>query len=454
MNNKTIEFFKEISKIPRESGNEIKISDYIVKFAKDRNLEYIKDEYNNIIIKKYYKDSTPIILQAHLDMVCEKDVNIDFDFDNEGLNLIFEEDFIRANGTSLGADNGIGVAQILNVLDSDIKRSIEAIFTVCEETTMEGALNLDLSSLKGKTMINLDGFDSDTILLESASFTDIDIKTDYQLKEKSLSNLYKIKLKGLDGGHSGFDIDKNKGNAISLLVDLLLKFKNVRLSSFNGGTKINVIPSLCEAVIETDEDIFLIVDTYLNENINNYNNLSIEVENVFLEKLVLTKDDTNKFLNAICSLGHGVINKNIRDEVTTSKNLALVSLDDNLIQIGLRSSIDDEREKAILCLNNICDLYNYEFLVTGYQPGFSTNEDSDLVKSVKDAYYKVNNKFPNLKSLHIAVEVGIIKEKIKDLEVVIISPEIFDAHTPFERVRISSVYKCDKWLFQFLNSFI
>lgn len=453
MNNRTIDFFKEISKIPRESGNEVMISDYIVNFCKERNLDYIKDQYNNVIVKKYFDDSEPIIFQAHLDMVCVKDEDISFDFFKDELQLIFEDDFIRANGTTLGADNGIGVAQILNILDSDVKRNIEAIFTVCEETTMEGALNIDLSSLKGKTMINLDGFDSDTILLESASFTDIDINTNYDFNEKSIGNLYKIKLSGLDGGHSGFDIDKNRGNAICLLSDLLMMFKDVRLASFQGGSRINVIPSCCEVIIETSEDVFAIVNLYKENLVSEYNNLDIEAMLVEGYRFVVSKDDTFKFLSSISSLGHGVINKNNRGEVTTSKNLALVNLDKNLMQVGLRSSLDEERKVVLDFLEKFSTDYNYECKIIGYQPGFSTSLDASLVKKMKHAYYKINNSFPAVKSLHIAVEVGIIKEKIDDLEVVIVSPFIMGAHTPFEKVSISSVEACDKWLFEFLNNF-
>ena len=184
-----------------------------------------------------------------------------------------------------------------------------------------------------------------------------------------------------------------------------------------------------------------------------FENLNIEVELYLDNRFVLSSDDTNKFLDSILSLGHGVINKNSRGEVTTSKNLALVSLNNNLIQVGLRSSLDNERISVIELLNNYCLDYDYEFKLVGYQPGFYTLENVPLVERMKEAYYKINNKYPVFKSLHIAVEVGLIKEKIKDLEVVIISPEIIGAHTPLERVRISSVELCDKWVFEFLNNF-
>lgn len=449
---KTIKYFEEISQIPRESGNEENIANYIVEFAKERNLEYKKDKYNNVIIKKYINDEEPIILQAHLDMVCEKENNLDFDFKKEPINLIYENDFIKAKNTTLGADNGIGVAQILNILDSDIERNIEAIFTTCEETTMNGAEQLDLSTLKGKKMINLDGFNSNTILLESASFTDIDIITKYQLKEKSTTTLYKIKISGLKGGHSGFDIDKKRGNAIILLAKLLLEIKEIRLASFNGGTKINVIPSMAEAIIETKEDIYDIVTKYQENQKKKYNNLNIDIEKISESTELLSKDKTIEFLTTITKLKHGVNNKNSRNEVTTSQNLALVNLSKNLIQIGLRSSKEKEEQSVINKLKNYCEEYNYQLKIIGHQPGFTTSEKTELVEKMKESYYKLHKKYPNIKSVHIAVEVGIIKEKIKDLDVVIISPEIIDAHTPKERVKISSIIECDNWLLEFLKS--
>lgn len=445
---KTLKYFEEISKIPRESGNEKNIANYIVDFAKKRNLEYIKDKYSNVIIKKYINETTPIILQAHLDMVCEKENNIEFDFKKNQIELIYEKDFIKSKNTTLGADNGIGVAQILNILDSDIACNIEAIFTTCEETTMNGAQKIDLSSLKGNKMINLDGFNSNTILLESASFTDIDIITKYKLEETSTGTLYKIKISGLKGGHSGFDINKKRGNAIIVLADLLLKLEDVKISSFIGGTKINVIPSTSEAIIETKENIYDVVERYKEK----HKQLNIEIQRLEESKTILSKDKTNEFLTSITALKHGVINKNKRNEVTTSQNLSLVNLSQNLIQVGLRSS--QEQEEIIAINNNkiYCKNNNYQFKIIGHQPGFTTSETSELVEQLKESYYRINKKYPDIKSVHIAVEVGIIKEKIKDLDVVIISPEIIDAHTPKEKVRISSIIECDNWLIEFLKT--
>ena len=203
MNGKTLDFFKEISKIPRESGNEMQISNYICEFARIRNLDYIQDEYGNVIIKKYKGNNNPIIFQAHLDMVCEKD-NINHNFKTDPIEIYEEEGFIKAKGTTLGADNGIGVAQILNILDDNLNLNIEAIFTVSEETDMHGVEKIDVSSLKGNQMLNLDGFEEKTIVTESASFFDIIINMNYKFKKETNTNLYKIKIEGMPGRSFGF----------------------------------------------------------------------------------------------------------------------------------------------------------------------------------------------------------------------------------------------------------
>lgn len=449
---KTINFFYELSKIPRESGNENGIADYIVEFAKSRNLEYLRDKYNNVIIKKYVNDKKIIILQAHLDMVCEKNIGKEFDFNKDSIDVYEENGYLKANGTTLGADNGIGVAQILNILDSNYDVSIEAIFTTNEETTMEGAEKIDLSTLKGSKMINLDGFDADTILIESASFTDIDIKMNYTFNEKE-KELYKITISGLEGGHSGFDINKNRGNSIKLLSELLLKFKDIKISSLIGGSKINVIPSSATSMFYTNIEIDDIVKEFEINKRKEFPKLSIKLEKINLEKECLNTIDSERLLKSIIDLKHGIFNINNRNEVTTSENLSLVNLEKNLIQVGLRSSIEEERISVLDYLNDYCKEYNYELIIRGYQPGFRTMEGCDLVKRLINSYQKIDGNIPSLKSVHIGVEVGLLKEKINDLEVAIISPKILDAHSPNERVEIESINKCDEWLNNFLINY-
>lgn len=455
---KTIQFFKEITQIPRESGNEKQISDYICKFAKERNLQYIQDKFNNVIIKKTNGKNKPIILQAHIDMVCEKEENSNFDFKKDKIKVYEENGYLKAMGTTLGADNGIGVAQILNILDSDLKINIEAVFTVAEETTMIGAENIDVSTLEGKQMINLDGFEEHTIIIESASFFDIILNMNYTQFSKDINNLYKISLTGMEGGHSGFDIDKNKGNSIIELAKLLKLLPDVRLVDFIGGTKFNVIPSTAVCTFSSTakfDEIKNIAEDFKNKQIAQYSNLNINLEEIMQPHNSISKNESEEFIEAILQFKHGVFFKNKSNQVTTSANLGVVDLKNNIMKIGVRSSKKEEEKNILEYLKEYSNNYKFEFVIQGSQPGFESNESSELVQNLVKSYKKVTGKEDlQLKSVHITVECGFFKEKIKGLEVAIISPKILGAHTVSERVEMNSVNECDKWLYEMLQNII
>ena len=363
---KVIDFFKEIAKIPRETEKESKIADYLCEFAQKRNLEYERDEYNNVVIKKNTSNGEPVILQAHTDMVCEKDAGKDFDFSKDPIEVIEKDGYLMANGTTLGADNGIGVAQILSILDSNLKCNIEAVFTVTEETTMEGAFRLDTSKLKGKLLLNLDGFEENTIIIESAAFSDIIMKLKYQWSQPKNQYQYHILLKGLKGGHSGFDIDKNRGNSSMILAEILNEIEEIEIVSFIGGTKFNVIPSDAEAIIRTNltegelkevickkieeigiNELFVEIEEYHAEKSNS----DILLKNITRKNSVLDKRQSKQFLNSIINFPHGVWKINENNEITTSVNLGVVDLQQNILKIGMRSSRKIEEEDTIKQLN-------------------------------------------------------------------------------------------------------
>jgi len=447
--NKTIEFFYEISSIPRESGNEDAICNYLCHFAKKRNLKYIKDKYNNVIIKYQKNKTQPIILQAHMDMVCEKELDKNFDFKKDSIEIYEENGYLKAKGTTLGADNGIGVAQILNILDSNIEANIEAVFTVAEETTMIGAEKIDIQELKGNKLICLDGFSENTIICGSASFFDIVLKLNNKFETKKY-NSYKVKLTGLEGGHSGFDIDKNKGNAIKELSNILKKIKNIKLSNFIGGTKFNVIPSNAEAIFyskESIENIKIIIDKYLNTIKKKYPNIKITIEKYKEQNIFLSNKESINFLNILSNFKHGVYFKNDKNEVTTSMNLGVVDLKKQIIKIGMRSSKKNEENITINYIKEFANNNQLDFKLLGSQPGFETREDTELIKIMKSSFNKINDKETlKLETVHITVETGFFKEKLPNLEVAIISPKILGAHTINECVEIESVKKCDSWL--------
>ena len=455
---KTIEYFYEISKIPRESGNEAKIAEYLCDFAKKRNLFYEKDNYNNVIIKKKNAEKPAIILQAHTDMVCEKEIDKNFDFDKDSIEIYEENGFIKAKGTTLGADNGIGVAQILNILDSDIKCNIEAVFTATEETTMVGAENINIDNLEAKQMINLDGFEENTIITESASFFDIILELKNKFEKIKKDKKIRIALAGMEGGHSGFDIDKNRGNASIELVKLLTQIQNIELISFAGGTKFNVIPSNAEAefisTLEKDE-IEKIVKEFINSRKEEYENLDINVEEITVQadEKVISLEESKLFLNAVKNFKHGVFRKNSRGEITTSINLGVVDLKNQVFKIGMRSSKKEEEKKCLEYIEKYSLENAFKFIILGSQPGFETNENSKFIDKIKKSFPETNEgEKLNVKAVHITVEAGFFKEKKEDLEVAIISPKILGAHTTKECVSIESVQKCDSWLKNFLEN--
>ena len=447
MNNtsKTINFFKEIANIPRESGNETGMIEYLCNFAKERNLEYWYDDFKNVVIKKNTTDKEILILHAHTDMVCEKEEGMVIDFSNDTIRIESDGKFLKAKGTTLGADNGIGVAQILNVLDSDIPCNIEAVFTAEEETTMRGAYNLDKSRLKGKYLIGLDGFEENTIIVESACFYDIILKKDYKFDFCNIKNSFRISLNGLKGGHSGFDINKNHGNSNILLAQILGKLGDIWLSDFRGGTKFNVIPSSssCEfmSVLSLEE---------IQQRCSEFNDININVNEISSIEKVISNEDSKAFINMIVNFNNGVICYNTDNNPTTSINLAVINLKTGTIKVGMRSSKKIEEKQCLEDLEKYSNKNNFKFEILAMQPGFESSKNSKLIKTlVKTCPIDYFSCEPTLKSVHIAVELGFFE----GLDVAIISPNIQNAHSVNECVEVKSIEATDTWLKNFIKEF-
>ena len=445
--NKTICFFKEITQIPRESGNEEGIANYLVEFAKKRNLFWYKDQYNNVLIKKENSHLPCLILQAHIDMVCvSKDPF--FDFNTQPIKVIEKDGYLYAINTTLGADNGIGVAQILNILDSNIPCNIEAVFTASEETSMIGAANFNENLLKGNYLLNLDGFDENTILTESAAYYDLVMKS-YHFKKIHTNKKYTylIYLTGLMGGHSGYDINKNRGNAI-LLMARFLKMLNGDLISISSGTKNNVFPSRAEAIINTNiDDLDFIVKVFLEKTHDLYPELKVDYQKI--ENSSICFSHTNEFLNFLVSFPSKAINYTEEGTVTTSLNLGVIK--DCYLEIGLRSS---RKEEALRLLNNLEEYahkFSFDLIKEGFQPGFYSDIHSDLIKILYDTCPYSNK--PNITLAHITTEVGFFQEKKPNLQVAIISSKILNAHSTQECVELQSVSLVDDWLFRFIKQF-
>lgn len=431
--NTTIKYFLEITKIYRESKHEEKIIKYLEDFAKKRNLSFHKDKFNNVLITKKVNDKPPIILQAHQDMICISDN--DFDFKNKRVPVKMNKIYIYTNGTTLGADDGIGIALILAMFDK-VDANIEGLFTTSEEVDMSGAKNFDASILTGKYLINLDGFDKDTIINKTAAFYDLEINKRISVKKSIYNNTYKIEVSGLKGGHSGADIDKFHDNAILILASILKEISG-ELISFKGGTKNNVIPSNALAYFNTNNKINL---KKLNKYKTEHQELKIKINKVRYQNKVM--HNTKEYLDSILKLPKNIYYKN--KFIVTSYNLGVI--DNNIFKIGLRSSDNISKDKVLKKIINNGKIYNYKVKQTDFEPGFKTNKNSKLIKILKE-----NNKKSLIKEDHITVEVGFLQEKKKDLEIAIIAPEIKYAHSTKERVNTKSIIDTEKWLEKVIN---
>ena len=441
-----LKYFENFLSIPRESGNEKGISNYLVEFAKSNSLEYYVDDVYNVIIKrKSNKNSNEtIILQGHIDMVCTS--NDYYDFKNNGINWYIENNMYKAKGTTLGADNGIGCSIILALLSNKdiLVPNIEAIFTVQEETTMEGAKKLDYSKITGNKLISVDGTDEGVIEVSSAGMTSITVSKELEYTENCLKG-YKISISGLEGGHSGVDINKRRGNSIKIMGEIIGKLNNYYLIDINGGSKDNVIPSECISIISTDEII----------NIDNkykdmYPNINILLEEVDIDNKIICKDDSKMIIDFINNIPIEVLSY-AGEYPQTSLNLATIKLDNNTVNINvsIRSSNKEDEKKYVDMVRNLSD--NMDFKINSTIPYFTFNENSNLRNILIDKYKELYDKDVILEHVHAGLEGGVFAEHINDLDVCVIAPNLHDIHTVNECVEIDSVNRVYKWLIEVLK---
>lgn len=437
MENKVLYFFEKLSQIPRSSGNEEQVANFLVDFAKERNLFVLKDNFNNVLIKKINKDKPAIILQSHLDMVCVKENDYNIDFLTQPIKLVKEGDYLSAYKTSLGADNGIGVAMILSLLDEDNNYNIEALFTTDEEVTMTGAINFDYSNLNSNKMISLDGFSEFELINGCASICDM--KVNFNLDFQKCNKMgYEIIVSGLKGGHSGSEINKNIGNAIQISCNVLSKFNNLELQTLESGNQFNFIPNF--AKIQFSCDNFKEVFSKAKKEIClKYPTLKLTYKQIKLNKS-LSNTNSKQILEFLEKVKTGVL-KGSSNCVVLSQNLASVSLENSLIKISQRghdSKVDNEN---INRLKKLCKTFNFSFEIFDKQGGFETNKESSLINSLILCSKELFNKPFKVVNKHISLEACIFKEKIPSLDVAIISPTIMDMHSTKERVYIPSINK-------------
>ena len=459
---KVWQYFYEITQIPRPSKNEDKIIAYLENFAKSKNLEYKKDRVNNIVIRKPASkggENKPMVaLQCHVDMVCEKNNDVDKDFLKDPIEAYIDGEWVKAKGTTLGADDGIGVAMQLAILDSDIDGigPIECLFTVDEETGLTGANGLENDMIKSKYLINLDSEDEGQIFIGCAGGKNtlgfLPIK--YQSVQEK--NSVEIFVSGLQGGHSGDDIEKKRGNAIKLLTrivyDLLNSNETIQLANIEGGNLHNAIPREATAVLCYDNE-----DDY-----NKIKNIVEDYQNIFKTELKISdpgvkititkKDITNKWLDRemafrlirlLYVLPHGVFawSQDIPDFVETSTNLASIKKQDEhyIITTSQRSSLESAKENICNKVKSAFELAQANVEVNDGYPGWTPNPESYLLKLVAEETEKVLNKKPVIRAIHAGLECGLFSEKFPGLEMVSIGPEMKGVHSPDERLLIPSV---------------
>jgi dipeptidase D len=469
---KVFSYFEEICKIPHGSGNTKAISDYLAAFAKERGLTCYQDELNNIIILKDgtagYEDSDPVILQGHMDMVCEKEKGVTIDFEKDPLTLVLEGDFLRADGTTLGGDDGIAVAYALAILDSDDipHPPLEVIVTVDEEVGMLGAYDLDVSMLKGKKMLNLDSEEEGIFLTSCAGgmalVADIPVK---RTKQEGLE--VTLTVTGLVGGHSGGEIDKEHGNADILMgrvLNALFEQTPFGIVSLAGGLKDNAIPRECTAALllpEENKDLVLSVaketEAVLKKELEIPDpDVCIEVTvGSVTEADILDFSSVNKVIYYLRMVPNGVLHLSriMPGLVETSLNLGIMELQEDALHMvtSIRSSVSSRKEdtKNRLCL--LLDMLGGEYTVQGDYPAWEYKKDSDVRTTIGEIYREQFGKEPLFLAIHAGLECGLFSEKIKDLDCVSFGPDLYDIHTPKERLSVSSTERTWNLILEFLK---
>ncbi len=455
---KVFEFFEDLTRIPRGSGNEAAVSDYLVEFASRRGLIAHRDALNNVTILKPatsgMEDKDTVILQSHMDMVCVKDDDVDTDLTKDPIDAYVEGDYIKAKGTSLGADDGIGIALILAVLDSsDVSHPmIEAVFTTDEEIGLGGAAGYDVSRLKGKRLINIDTEEENHLVIGCAG--GIRCALSSKCKNKKIEgSVYEIGISGLTGGHSGVEIDKGGANANVLMARLLgLAAKDIEfgLGSFAGGTKDNAITTSASATIilkkkqgkALEKLVKSFADTVLAEYKKSDPGFVIKCKDKGKGKLeVMSTKDMTKLISLINVLPSGVIKMSqIADMVETSANIGIVNAKAKgfTVDVSLRSNSDAALEWMIGKVETLAHVFEVQYNANGRYPAWECCAVSDFAQSAKETYEKLFDRKIEIITIHAGLECALFSQKIKGLDAISIGPDLFGVHSTAEKLSISS----------------
>lgn len=463
--------FADLNAVPRASKKEERVIAFMKDFGKSLGLETIEDEVGNVIIRKPategMEDRKMIVMQSHLDMVHQKNSDTDFDFDTQGIEMYVDGDWVRAKGTTLGADNGLGVATIMAILKSDDipHPAIEALFTIDEETGMTGAMGLKGGVLQGEILLNLDTEEDDEIGVGCAGGIDITATGTYaEVAATENAVPYQIRLTGLQGGHSGMDIIKGLGNANQLMNRLLFAAQDhLQLAKLDGGSLRNAIPreSVADVMVTSEEQFLAAIkemETHVKEEFRSLEpELTVEVKKSDKAmEAVMDGKDQEKFLHAMNAAHNGVfrMSPDIEDLVETSNNIAKVNVENGKINIEnlTRSSVESSKENLANSLTSAFKLAGYDVSWTGDYPGWAPNMDSPILKVLDDLYKELHGERAHVAACHAGLECGILGQNYPEMDMISFGPTILGAHSPDERASISSAQKYWEFVLEILKN--
>ena len=473
---RVFEIFAEICKVPRPSKHEEKISRWLQDFAATHGIECVADEAMNVIMRvpatPGYEDHESVVLQAHMDMVCEKNGDVEHDFLKDPIETYVDGEWLKAKGTTLGADNGIGIAMALAAItDQELSHpAIECLFTVDEETGLTGAMKLQDGVLKSQRLINLDSEDDGQIFIGCAGGIDTLAKMHYEpmpIPNSQQVLAVRLSVSGLMGGHSGDDINKGRANANQLIVWFLARVwpqTEIQLASINGGNLRNAIAREAEAVIcipmNYKEQIRIEWNHYVAQMEGVFGEVEkemrLELETCDMPESFIPSDKAYRLIMALCECPHGMIamSQEMPGLVETSTNLASVKMKDGYLEINTSQRSSKEASKHHLkwaveqALSMACDEVTHG---DGY-PGWAPNPKSALLESVQKAYKELFKSEPKVLAIHAGLECGLFLEKYPYLDMVSIGPQMYGVHSPQERLSIPSTERCYKWLCQTLKT--
>jgi dipeptidase D len=454
--------FGELSAIPRASGKEAAARAHVLAKAAACRLEACQDAVGNIVVRKPARpgreDAPTAVLQAHLDMVCEKNEGSPHNFDTDPIRLLRDGDWLKADGTTLGADNGLGVAAALAVMESDdiAHGPLEFVFTIDEESGLTGASEFPGGVLRAKYFLNLDGEEEGTLCIGCAGAINTTARRKVASRPVASGNAWSLRVSGLKGGHSGLDIHQGRGNAVRILgrvVQTLMERIPVKVAELKGGSKRNVIPRDASAVLVLDQEhepelksVVAQLEAEIRSELGGFDpGLQITAASTGLPPYVLDVEDAQRTVDLLASLHHGVLamSPDIPGLVQTSTNLAIVATNQHEVEIGTsqRSAIEAGKMAAARMVATVCRLAGFAVDHTGSYPGWKPEPGSELVGKLQAVHSEVFGKKAELVAMHAGLECGVIGEKYPGMQMVAFGPHIVDVHSPSERAKISSVPK-------------